>query len=186
MGDFNIGLPNYESHHLTEEYINTFNFLSFQSLLTKPTRITNHSATLTDHIFSICSIVTPLAEILFTIFLMIYQTSYYLTVLTFQTSLKKVFKRDYSNCDRNSLIEDFKKINWTYQFHSHKIVDEVYETFYYKLSRKADKQTATPWITPAIKTLINIKNNYCKNVFQTSMTFILQNSNYIAIAYSFS
>ena len=89
MGDFNIGLPNYESHHLTEECINTFNFLSFQSLLTKLTRITNHSATLTDHIFSIRSIVTPLAEILFMIFLMIYQTSYYLTVLTIQTSLKK-------------------------------------------------------------------------------------------------
>ena len=51
MGDFNIDLLNYESHHLTEEYINTMNSLSFQPMITKPTRITDHSATLIDHIF---------------------------------------------------------------------------------------------------------------------------------------
>ena len=51
MGDFNIDLLNYESHHLTEEYINTMNSLSFQPMITKPTRITDYSATLIDHIF---------------------------------------------------------------------------------------------------------------------------------------
>ena len=53
-------------------------------------------------------------------------------------------------------------------------------------SRRAVKQTAKPWITPAIQTSINIKNKYTKNLSQLSMTFFLQNSNYIAIAYSFS
>ena len=51
MGDFNIDLLDYESHHLTEEYINTMNSLSFQPMITKPTRITDHSATLIDHFF---------------------------------------------------------------------------------------------------------------------------------------
>ena len=51
MGYFNIDLLDYESHHLTEEYINTMNSLSFQPMITKPTRITDHSATLIDHFF---------------------------------------------------------------------------------------------------------------------------------------
>ena len=89
LGDFNIDLLNYESHHLTEEYINTMNSLSFQPMITKPKRITDHYATLIGHIFSIRSSITPLAEILFMISLIIYQTLNKLTMLTFKTSLKK-------------------------------------------------------------------------------------------------
>ena len=51
MEDFNINLINYESHHTTEEYVNTLNSYSFQPLITHPTRITYHSATLIDNIF---------------------------------------------------------------------------------------------------------------------------------------
>ena len=39
------------------------------------------------------------------------------------------------------------------------------------LSRKAVKQTAKPWITPAIQTSINIKNKYYKKFLSTKHDF---------------
>ena len=94
-----------------------------------------------------------------------------------QNKSKRVFKRDYSNCDRNALIEDFKMIDWTYHFDSRITADEMYDTFYAitneiinklipleKLSRKAVKQTTKPWITPLIQTSNNIKNKYYKKI----------------------
>ena len=75
-------------------------------------------------------------------------------------------------------------IDWTYHFHSRNTVDEMYATFYVitneivnkhihlkKLSRKAVKQTAKPWITPAIQTSINIKNKYYKSFISTKHDF---------------
>ena len=184
MGDFNIDLLNYESHHLTEEYINTMNFLSFQPMITKPTtRITDHSATLIDHIFfNSLEYYTVSGNIIYDIsdhlpnFVLIDNAN-------IQNKSKKVFKRDYS-IDRNALIEDFKMIDWTYHFHSRNTVDEMYDTFYAmtneiinkhiplkKLSRKAVKQTAKPWVTPAIQTSIIIKNKYYKKFISTKQDF---------------
>ena len=130
MGDFNIDLLNYKSHHLTEEYINTMNSLSFQPMITKPKRITDHYATLIGHIFF-----NPLEY--FTVSgNIIYNISDHLPNFVLidnaniQNKSKKVFKRDYSNRDRNALIEDFKRIDWTYYCHSRNTIDEMYDTFY--------------------------------------------------------
>ena len=51
MGDWNVNLINFESHTPTEEFINTMGAYYFQPHIIKPTRITDHSATLIDHIF---------------------------------------------------------------------------------------------------------------------------------------
>ena len=46
MGDWNVNLINFESHTPTEEFINTIGAYYFQPHIIKPTRITDHSATL--------------------------------------------------------------------------------------------------------------------------------------------
>ena len=129
MGDFNIDLLNYESHHLTEEYINKMNSLSFQPMITKPTRINDHSATLIDHIFfNSLEYYTVSGNI---IYISDHLPNFVLIDnANIQNKSKKVFKRDNSNCDRNALIEDFKMVDWTYHFHSRNTVDEMYDTFY--------------------------------------------------------
>jgi len=50
--DFNINLMNAGDHHPTDNFINSLISSSFMPLTTKPTRITEHSATLIDNIFS--------------------------------------------------------------------------------------------------------------------------------------
>ena len=50
LGDFNINLLNYITDILTSDYLDTLFELGFMPLITKPTRVTDHTSTLTDHI----------------------------------------------------------------------------------------------------------------------------------------
>ena len=52
MGDLNIGLLKYHSHLQTEGYLDMIYSLDLLPVVTKPTRITNHTATLIDHIYT--------------------------------------------------------------------------------------------------------------------------------------
>ena len=52
MGDFNINLLNYDSHTPTYDFIDTFLSNNFLSCIAHPTRISNHSSTIIDNIFT--------------------------------------------------------------------------------------------------------------------------------------
>ena len=52
MGDFNVNLLNYESHDETNEFINTMVSHYLLPHILHPTRVTDHSATVIDNIFS--------------------------------------------------------------------------------------------------------------------------------------
>ena len=52
MGDMNIDLLKYHSHQQTERYLNVIYSLDLLPVITKPTRITNHTATLRDLIYN--------------------------------------------------------------------------------------------------------------------------------------
>ena len=52
LGDFNVNLLNYNEHNQTNEFLDSLACNSFMPLILKPTRITSHSSTLIDNIFS--------------------------------------------------------------------------------------------------------------------------------------
>ena len=52
MGDFNINLLKYDTDNLCHDFLEIFLSNSFFPLISKPTRVTNNSATLIDNIFS--------------------------------------------------------------------------------------------------------------------------------------
>ena len=58
LSDFNVNMLNFETHGLTNDYINALISKSFLPLITLPTRIKNQSATLLDHIWSnkVCNV----------------------------------------------------------------------------------------------------------------------------------
>ena len=51
-GDFNIDLLNPSNHRSTEDFINAMQSMSLLPTITKPTRVTSHSATIIDNIFT--------------------------------------------------------------------------------------------------------------------------------------
>ena len=52
MGDFNIDLLKFQSHEKTKYFIESMLTTGYLPVITKPTRVTDHSATLLDHIYS--------------------------------------------------------------------------------------------------------------------------------------
>ena len=52
LGDFNVNLLNYNEHNQTNEVLGSLASNSFIPLILQPTRITSHSNTLIDNIFS--------------------------------------------------------------------------------------------------------------------------------------
>ena len=52
LGDFNVNLLNYNEHNQTNEFLDSLASSSFIPLILQPTRITTHSNTLIDNIFS--------------------------------------------------------------------------------------------------------------------------------------
>ena len=52
LGDMNINFLNFSNHIPTEEYLDMLYSNNFLPIITKPTRITNHTSTLIDHIYT--------------------------------------------------------------------------------------------------------------------------------------
>ena len=52
LGDFNVNLLNYNDHNQTNEFLDSLASNSFIPLILQPTRITSHSNTLIENIFS--------------------------------------------------------------------------------------------------------------------------------------
>ena len=52
LGDFSVNLLNYNDHNQTNEFLNSLASNSFIPVILQPTRITSHSNTLIDNIFS--------------------------------------------------------------------------------------------------------------------------------------
>ena len=52
LGDFNVNLLNYNEHNQTNEFLHSLASNSFIPLILQPTRITSHSNTFIDNIFS--------------------------------------------------------------------------------------------------------------------------------------
>ena len=96
----------------------------------------------------------------------------------------KIFKRNYSNFDKQALITDIQSINWD------DLLGDVYEpgsmfdSFYNKISEVIDthipikqssrhelKSRSKPWITSGIRTSIRIKNALFKKFLKTKSTY---------------
>ena len=112
LGDFNLDLLKFESHPDTDSFLSTLDTFYFQPQILQPTRITDHSATLIDNIFfnslehfvisgNLCYDLTDhLPNFLI------------VSKLSSLPASTKVFRRDYSNFDKERLISDIQSIDW--------------------------------------------------------------------------
>ena len=114
MGDFNLNLLNYDVHTLTGEFLDGIYSNSFIPLITQPTRITAHTSTLIDNIFTnkFCS--SLVSGLLFT------DISDHLPVLVINSEdmsvcqkTKKISVRDKNKSSMNKFIEQLGCLNWS-------------------------------------------------------------------------
>ena len=176
LGDFNIDLLNYDTHTQTEDFINTLNSYFFEPHIIKPTRITDHTATLIDNIFFNSVDFDAISGNL--IFDLTDHLSNFLIINDLKPSSKKeyLYRRDFSNFNEQSFLSAFKKINWNQVFEDCDDIDQMFQSLYTKsndiidqfiplkkLSRKEVRFKAKLWITSGLKTSVYKKNKLYKN-----------------------
>lgn len=111
VGDINIDFLKYNIHDPTEEYLDMIHSLNFLPLITKPTRITNHSRTLIDHIYTNSysdNITSGIAT---------FDISDHLPIFCMiNTEVNKdkenIMYRDFTNFDHKSYLKELNNINW--------------------------------------------------------------------------
>ena len=181
MGDFNINLLNYESHSDTSEFINSMVSHRLLPHILQPTRVTDHSATVIDNIFTNATdfdttsgnILNQLADH-FSQFLI-------LKKLNIVHKDSAFYKYDYSNFDKDNFVSDFTKINWNenknitpgdvnakfYNFYDKVSICVKKHVPLVKLSRKQLSLQAKPWITVRIELMMAKRDRYLRKFNRT-------------------
>ena len=114
LGDFNVNLLNYIKHNQTNEFLDFLKSNSFIPLILQPTRITSHSNTLLDNIFS--SIIEP--DIIsgnLTATISDHLTQFAIIPNIFGNisgNKYNVYERDWSKFDRANFILDCFTVDW--------------------------------------------------------------------------
>ena len=177
MGDFNINLYNYSSHTETNDFINLMvsNYLLPHSL--HPTRVTDHSATIIDNIFSNnCELDTLSGNLLsqisdhFPQFLIIKN-------VTVDYRNCSLFQYDYSKFSEQFFINDFKELLWEDINDVNLNLNGKFDNFYKKVhttviqhiplkkvNQKQLKLRAKPWVNPHIQKLINYRDKLLRKL----------------------
>jgi hypothetical protein len=184
MGDFNIDLLKYDSYAGSENVINTLGSFFFQTQILQPTRITDHSSTLIDNIFF-----NSVEHFVISGNLVYDLTDNLPNFVIFNkfSSLPpgvKIYKRDYSKFEETDLVTEMQAVNWETIFTSNCNSSSMFDSFYDKTSEIIDKHIpikqisrgelkfkSKPWITPAIKVSIQMKNNLYKKYLKTKSTY---------------
>ena len=181
IGDFNINLLNYESHSETNEFINSMVSHYLLPHILQPTRVTDHSATIIDDIFTNRTefstvngnILNQLADH-FSQFLVIKK-------LLIPHNDAACYQYDYSNFDKNELLADFSKINWNDT--QNIMPDDVNEEFsifhekvskcvrnhvpLIKLGREKISLHSKHWISVRIEQMIAKRDKYLRKFNRT-------------------
>ena len=179
LGDINIDLLKYNIHTPTEDYVDMVFSNNFLPLITKPTRITDHSKTLIDHIYmntqnDLGNVITGILK---------FDISDHLPVFcTVNVSPKRnddtFFFRDYKKFNIDHYKHDLESVNWTNLFSEsrdlHIATQKTIETIQQIVGRHAPLQQASssqkkrlrkPWITAGILKSIKRKQKMYSSHF---------------------
>ena len=178
-GDFNANFLNYNNHNLTNEFLDSLTSNSFFPYVLQPTRLTSHSKTLIDNIFS--NIISPEAisgNLTATISDHLPQFMIVPNVFSNPPSNKaNIFERDWSNFDQENFILDYFSIDWDVALKlDEQNVNYSTESFLNKINsllsnyvplKKINKYKlkfrSKPWITTGLQKSISVKNKFLTN-----------------------
>ena len=179
LGDFNVNLLNYNEHNQTNEFLDSLASNSFIPLILQPSRITSHSTTLIDNIFS--NVIDPdiiSGNLTATISDHLSQFAIITNMFGNTSGNKsKIYERDWSKFDRENFILDYFSVDWEvllkideknvdnstrmYLDRNYMLLDTyapVKRINKYKLKFKSKS-----WITLGLQKPISAKNKLLKN-----------------------
>ena len=170
MGDFNLNLLNWTDHRPTDDFVNAVFAYGFRPLVTKPTRITPHTATLIDNILTNSDLDTS-AGILYSDISDHYPLFQFTNSCLQRTGIsdRSFISRDINIQTMNSFKNDLGSIDWSDVYHAQDS-DSAYEHFLsifsssynhhfpLKLKTTVKPKKNQPWITQSIINSCLFKN----------------------------
>ena len=176
MGDFNVDLLHSSLHGRTSEFLDMLYSFNIYPMITKPTRISPHRASLIDNIFSNAIDKTTHNGIIYddlSDHFPIFSIHKNYVVPIHRTQTKKVQKRIINEANLSSFKKKLNSIDWSC-LKENNDVNESYDSFMDKFSNvyeecfplkttdKKSNRCRRPWITKGILKSINRKNRLYK------------------------
>ena len=184
MGDFNIDLIDYGKRTLVTDLVELMADHSFFSCINKPTRVTNHSATIIDHIWSNDIVSQRKNGILltdtsdhFSPFTINYDRSF----LPGKPKTSTIQFRDYKNEPDPDIVREMHRLCINTALGDN--VEQAYDTlsntlktvhdYYYPIKTKTIKQKDInkPWINQDLKVLIKEKHKLYSKFIRKPISF---------------
>ena len=109
LGDMNIDLLKHHTHQQTGGYLDMLNSHDLLPVITKPTRITNHTATLIDHIYT--NTVNSLVSGILTIDISDHLPVFCMVDIKLKKQNHQMYFRDYSTFNTDSYLHDIYAID---------------------------------------------------------------------------
>ena len=170
LGDYNLNLLNVESHVLTSEFLEVMFSNHLFPLITRPTRITQHSATLIDNIFTnnINDFEPSLNGILVTDIsdhFLIFHINY---AYTANEAESFIVTRVYNEINKQNYRDFISSLNWDDIYNSmntqisfdifHSKLMSIHDKCFPKVRIKKRHSNRKPWLTEALRNSIKVKN----------------------------
>ena len=114
LGDFNINLTNYNVHNPTNEFLDSLASNSFLPYILQPTRITSHSKTLIDNIFTSITLPDSISGNL-TATISDHLPQFLIVPNIFSNppaNKSNIYERDWSKFDQENFVLDYLSIDW--------------------------------------------------------------------------
>ena len=138
FGDMNIDFLKTSIHTQTEEYLDMLYSNNLLPIITKPTRITDHTATLVDHIYTN----VPLSQILpgiATVDISDHLPVFCVSKMKLEVEDCRGFYRDYSSFKEEKFLEEITSTNWDQLLLPSKSLDEKTNDVIQTLKKVVDK-----------------------------------------------
>ena len=183
LGDINIDFLRYITHQMTDKYLDMLYTNNFLPIITKPTRITDHTKTLIDHIYTNMAIDQVKSGIA------IFDISDHLPVFTvIKTSCNRIqdtlYYRDYRTFKQEDFLSELTQINWDENLrHLNNNIHQSTKNIINHIERVTQrhapmkevsqsklKQLNKPWITNGILKSIKVKQRMYRTHFYSNDT----------------
>ena len=170
LGDWNVNLLNCESHEQTDEFVNMFADFGFFPLITKPTRVSQVSATVIDNIFTNnhSDIASSFHGILLADVSDHFPIFHVSKLLHKEESEIEVIRRVFSEKNKAAYKSELEMIDWSFVLSSndaqvafslfHKRICDLFKKHFPKRKVKIKANHDKPWISPTLRESIKYKN----------------------------
>ena len=177
MGDFNIDLLKYENHTLTSDFINMITTYQLQPLILHPTRVTDHSSTLIDNIFSNNNFGNILGGSILTQITDHFPQFCIISDQAPEYNKCSYYAHDYRKFDQAKFLNEYMDLDFSFLETNDNNLNHRFDTFLASVcqlvnkhcpKKKINKNTLKfrnkPWITPRIQKMIRKKKSCSNNL----------------------